>query len=269
MSSTSAGNISPLTDRQDFICFEQPLNERVRTLLRLEFLFNQVHHHLADDTVWGRRAMLHSLLDILVILRHGDMKADIIKELTEQHRALHALKQHAGVNHQRLANVLEELESVTETMHGLSAQAASALLHDKEFISQLMNRSAIPGGTCGFDLPSYQHWLGQPREHQNADVGDWLERIEPFRVATNLILRLLRTSQKPSRETAPGGIYIRNLTGPCQLLRVFVPTPGAIYPEISADKRRFSIRFMEQKCGNERTIPTRQDVKFQIAHCTV
>src|SRR5699024_8689500 len=150
--------------------------------------------------------------------------------------------QHAGVDHQRLANVLEELECVTNSMHDLSAQAASALLHDKEFISQLMNRSAIPGGTCGFDLPSYQHWLGQPHEHHSADVEDWLARINPYRNAANLILRLLRTSQKPTRETAPGGLYIRNLTSPCQLLRVFVPTPGTLYPEISADKRRFSIR---------------------------
>src|SRR5690625_3358691 len=266
MSSTSAGNISPLMDRQNFICFEQPLNERVRNLLRMEFLFIQVHHHLADYTVWGRRATLHSLLDILVVLRRGDMKTDIIKELTEQHTALHALKQHAGVDHQRLTDVLDELESATRTMHGLSAQAASTLLHDKEFIAHLVNRSAIPGGTCGFDLPSYQHWLGQPCEHQSADVEDWLARIEPYQIAASLILRLLRTSQKPSWETAPGGLYIRNLTGPCQLLRVFVPTPGTLYPQISADKRRFSIRFMEQKCGNERTIPTQHEVDFQLAH---
>lgn len=268
MSSTSANNLSAVPDTR-VICFEQPLNERVRTLLRLELLFNLAHHHLGDDTSWGRRATMSALLDILVVLSRSDLKADVIKELTEQHSVLSRLERRPGVDRHRLDQVLEELESVLNAMHKVSAQSANSLLRNTEFLSHLMNRSAIPGGTCGFDLPGYQHWLNQPETLQSADLHEWFNSIEPFRQACELILRLIRHSEKPSYESAPGGVFIYNLTEPCQMIRVFMETPSSLYPEISAGKHRFTIRFMEQQDGNERSIPTTQDVDFQLVCCSL
>lgn len=268
MSSSSANNISAVPDTR-VACFEQPLNERVRTLLRLEFLFDQARHHLADDTVWGRRATMSALLDILVVLSRSDLKADVIKELTEQHMVLSRLEKRPGVDSQRLQQILSELESVLDAMHRVSAQSANSLLRNTEFLSHLMNRSAIPGGSCGFDLPGYQHWLSQPDTLQSADLEEWFNSIEPFRRAVVLILRLIRHSEKPTYETAQGGVFIYNLEEPCQMLRVLMTSPSSLYPEISAGKHRFTIRFMEQKDGNERSIPTKQDVDFQLVCCAL
>jgi cell division protein ZapD len=268
MSGGSANRLSAVPDTR-VICFEQPLNERVRTLLRLEFLFEQAHHHLEDDSVWGRRATLNAFLDVLAVLSRSDLKADVIKELTEQHTTLSRLEARAGVDSQRLKQVLEELGKVLGDMHDVSAQSANSLLHNTEFLSQLMNRLAIPGGTCGFDLPGYQHWLRQPETLQTADLRQWFASIEPFRRAGELILRLIRYSEKPSEQTAQGGVFMYNLSEPCQMLRVLIPTPSDFYPEISAGKQRFTIRFMEQKDGNERAVPTKQSVDFRLVCCSL
>ena len=45
--------------------FEQPLNERMRTFLRLDFLYNQALHHNEMASPWGSRAAMASLIDIL------------------------------------------------------------------------------------------------------------------------------------------------------------------------------------------------------------
>ena len=37
-------------------------------------------------------------------------------------------------------------------------------LRDSEFLSAIKHRSAIPGGTCEFDLPDYYFWLSQSDE---------------------------------------------------------------------------------------------------------
>ena len=49
------------------IVYEQPLNERMRNFLRLDFLYQQaVHHHTQSDP-WSTRAAVSALLEILAI----------------------------------------------------------------------------------------------------------------------------------------------------------------------------------------------------------
>ena len=90
-----------------WVAFEQPLNERVRTFLRLETLFAQHAHHAADDSEWGLRATLHSLLDIMSVVSRSDLKVEIVKELSEQHDNLAQLAEKPGVDPQRLQSTLD------------------------------------------------------------------------------------------------------------------------------------------------------------------
>jgi len=52
--------------------YEQPLNERIRLFLRLDFLFQQIDHTLPRDAAWDSRATLASLLDILNIFSRAE-----------------------------------------------------------------------------------------------------------------------------------------------------------------------------------------------------
>ena len=68
------------------LIFEQPLNERMRTFLRVDFLYGQALYHNEVATQWGSRAAMSSLLDILAITTRGDVRSDVLKEL-ERHLA--------------------------------------------------------------------------------------------------------------------------------------------------------------------------------------
>lgn len=46
------------------VCYEQPLNERIRAVLRLEFLFEQVEQATASVSIWDSRMALQGLFDI-------------------------------------------------------------------------------------------------------------------------------------------------------------------------------------------------------------
>ena len=52
--------------------YEQPLSERMRTYLRLEYLYQQFCFYLEQPSEWGTRAVVGSLLDILAILGGND-----------------------------------------------------------------------------------------------------------------------------------------------------------------------------------------------------
>jgi len=61
--------------------FEHPLNERMRTFLRLDFLYNQALYHNEMASQWGSRAAMDCLLDVLAIATRGDIRSEVLKEL--------------------------------------------------------------------------------------------------------------------------------------------------------------------------------------------
>ena len=61
------------------VIYEQPLNERIRTFLRLEHLFDKEDHFLAHISEWDSRASLSLLLDIIDMLARSDIKTELIK----------------------------------------------------------------------------------------------------------------------------------------------------------------------------------------------
>jgi hypothetical protein len=63
------------------VLYEQPLNERIRTFLRLEYLFKQAAHHLRRDSEWDSRATLQCILEILSIFDNTNLKSEVFKEL--------------------------------------------------------------------------------------------------------------------------------------------------------------------------------------------
>lgn len=258
-----------MPDAHDVIAFEQPLNERVRTFLRLEFLFACHAHHSGDTSDYGLRARLGWLLDIFTVLSRADLKKDILKELLEQHATLTRLLSRPGVDMERLRSVLAEISSATTALQQLQMRFSANMLRDNEFLASVYNRSTVPGGTCAFDLPAYHCWLSQPAEVVQKDLQAWYADVAPFERAINLTLKLLRGSTEVSTAVAQQGVYLYSPASTYQLLRVFVPREGGLYPEISAGTHRFTIRFMTLEDINRRSSQTSADVPFQLQCCAL
>ena len=61
----------------DLLDYEQPLNERMRTFMRLAFLYRQFLYSDEVDSTWATRATISSLLEIMAILTRGDVRSEI------------------------------------------------------------------------------------------------------------------------------------------------------------------------------------------------
>ena len=136
------------------ITYEQPLNERVRTFLRLEFLFDLAQHHVTGSGYWDSRLTLGSILDVIDLLGRSDVKTELIKELERHANTLSALKTNPGVDRGRLDSILTEINSYLNELRDPACQPGLTLRRD-ELVSAIRQRNAIPGGTCNFDLPGY------------------------------------------------------------------------------------------------------------------
>lgn len=252
------------------ICYEQPLNERTRTFLRLEFLFRQAAHHLGCETDWDSRATLNCILEIVDIFANTNLKSEVIKELERHAGNLKRLDQNPAVDHAQLARLMGHINTHIDAIHDINGQVASDL-KNSEFLTSIRQRSAIPGGTCDFDLPAFHYWLQQPHEQRTRDLSSWLGSFDAIGVAIQLILGMTRDSTPLKPALAENGIYQRSLDPnlPCQLVRIEVPASLPFFAELSGGRHRFTARFLQFSAMEGRARQTDQDVEFRLACCVI
>jgi cell division protein ZapD len=251
------------------IDYEQPLNERMRTFLRLEFLHQQAQFHQRNADIWSTRAAVNSLLEILAITARGDIRGDVLKELERQMAVIHDYQSRPGADGDRVREVVANLARLRSELNSAGALFMQKL-RDSEFLNAIKHRSAIPGGTCEFDLPDYCHWLNMPYETRAATLEEWLATVRPLCDAVVELLWLTRQNTRPRREVASGGVFHLTLDKhiPCQLIRITLPAGTELFPEISGSHHRCSVRFLT--CGDVTVRPTQAtyDVPFLLTTCT-
>lgn len=245
--------------------YEYPCNERVRALLRVEYLFERLFHFARSLDAHSHQIAVATLFDLLDIADRTDLRSAVLQDLERQRIALAALREHPGVQLQALDNMLDE---ITGAAAELSAQGRVGQgLRDNEWLTSLRGRVAVPGGTSQVDMPSYYSWQQRPDADRVEDIRRWSEPFTPLYQGLALILRLLRQSGDAVDQTAREGSYQEMLAGKSfQLLRVWVNAGACIYPEMSANRYVVWVRFVQQD-NQLKPQPVTTDIPFRLARC--
>lgn len=236
--------------------------------LRIEFLNRQARFHAAAASEFGARAAVASLLEILAITGRGDVRADVLKELDRHAELLSHFQRTPGVDPERLEHLISDVDALRRQLSAAGKQFM-ATLRENEFLNTIKQRSAIPGGTCVFDLPDYAHWLSLPQKERIEQLHRWLNQLKPLCDAIDEVLWLTREANEPVEHIAPGGLYRHHLkkNEHFNLLRVLLEPGTGLYPEISAGQHRFTIRFAEWQSVDERPKQALDDVPFLLSLC--
>lgn len=252
------------------ITYEFPLNERIRVFMRLEQLFQQLSHFMIGDSVFDKRAAIDSLLDILSIFGRSDLKSELIKELDRHAKVLSQLTGNQDIDQELLQEALTELNQASRNLYNANGKVGASVMESGLFQS-ISQRSAIPGGSCSFDLPAFHYWLEQDLEEQHRDLEQWTQPFNDIRTAIDLILGFIRSSNVPREEVAQAGFFQLALdrAHPVQLIRVSVPSALNCFAEISGGKHRFSIRFMRPSSDENRPSQIQEDIPFTLTRCAV
>jgi len=240
----------------------------MRTFLRLEFLYHPMLRNSERDEDWATRATINTLLEILAILSRGDVRSEVLNELDHQLAALERYQSHSGVDGGRLDNLIHNLATSRDEISRVGTSFLQPL-KDSEFLNAIKHRSAIPGGTCEFDLPEYSHWLRQPMDRRQQDMETWIQALRPLCDGVSEALWLIRESAQPQQKMAVNGMYQHSMQkdSNCRLLRVSLSQGSPLFPEISGSQHRFTVRFLEWSTVGRRAIQTGQDVPFNLSIC--
>ncbi len=250
------------------IIYEYPLNERIRTLLRLEDLFDRMSYFVAQDSPLDHQAGLISLFEILEVASRGDLKSDLLQELDRQRLFLEALRSNPAISEEKLDEVVTEIETAFADLIASSGKTGQ-YLRENEWLMTIKQRAAIPGGICEFDLPSYHHWLHRDDAARRADLDGWLQPLKSIAASLRIVLRVLRESGKSMPLIAYSGVFQQMpMERAAQMLRLTVNRELPCVPEISANKYALNIRFILPG-SVQRTKLYEADVEFQLTYCNL
>jgi len=251
------------------IRYEHPLNERIRTLMRLEDLYRRAQFFASRTEGPDHHAALLALFEITDVAARADLKTDILQELERQKQLMAALRNNPAIDSRVLESLLADIERASGALLGQAGKAGTHL-RENEWLMTIKQRTAIPGGVCEFDLPAYHYWLNSDPAARQNDLKAWLEPFLPIHDGLAIILRLLRDNGRASRQTAYRGVFQLMLTTSkvAQLLRLTVDNDVACVPEISANKYALNIRFIGVS-GMDRGTVFDRDVAFELMFCNL
>ncbi len=219
--------------------YEFPLNEKVRTMLRLEHLFNRWDFFYAQNSYFDHHSAILTLFDIGELAIRLDLRTDLLKEVDRQINILTSNLNQIETN----KKLLQDLNASLYELQQLFSRGILAT-EDKEWLYSIKSKSMIAGGTCQFDLPSYYAWQQQHEDERRVDLIKWVTPLLCLKKSTVLILNLLRQSSFMQQEDAINGIYQKMLSGKMfQLLQININQNEVIIPEVSGNKYMITIRF--------------------------
>ena len=248
--------------------FEQPLNERIRTFMRLQQVRGRLEYHIASDSEWDTHAAVLLVLDLYDLTSRLDLKSEVMKELERQSNSLAQFSGSSEIDNSQLSGVLNEQRGFISQLHEQKGQITQHI-KNSEFLNNVRQRCAASGTACSYDLPVYHHWLSQSHATRQLALREWLAPFQTTLSAINLILDTIRLSNAFESTVAHEGFFQQSLNSmrPPQLIRVKVS--GNHFPEISGSKHRMSVRFLQYLSMEEKTPQSTGDVRFDLALCTI
>ena len=252
------------------VLYEYPFHEGIRTMLRLEHLFDRLGQLVARDAPVDHHFAIATIFEVMDVASRADLKSDLLKDL-ERHRAQYqGYRGHPHISEARLDEVTGRIDHAFAGLNALQGKAGQALAGN-DWLMSIRSRINIPGGTCEFDLPAYYAWQQHAPARRRADLMGWIATLTPLAEALQVLLALLRESGPMQRMAAPGGQYQQSLPQgrTYHLLRVRVDRSegsDGLVPEITAHRLVVSIRFMRPDADG-RLRPAGGDASFEMGLC--
>ena len=245
--------------------YELPLNERLRTFMRVEFISNRLNYFLELDDSWATRSIIHGLIEIYSILSRTDVRREVITDLDRYIYEMRKYQDSPLADEYRARELRQDLESLKVTVENSGSDYLKPL-RDNEFLNSLLHRQTLPGGKAEFDMPKYKFWLDSGRT--KSDIDQWVGVIKPVCSSIDKLLWMIRESTEAISTVAVGGFYNHQISKnhKISLVRIFLDE-NTIYPEVSGGKHLISIRFFNWGDSEENWSQTKENINFRISLC--
>ena len=247
--------------------YELPLNERLRTFMRIEFLYSRLKYFSSNlDDNWQTRTVIHTLLEIYSILSRTDVRREVLADLDRYIMQMQRFQSAPDADNNMVNDVLEDLDSIKDQVVDIGTDYLLKLRED-EFIASLLHRHTLPGGKAEFDMPKYKFFLESDKKNVVVQINRWIDVMRPICEGIDKLMWIIRESNEPIATVAVGGQYNHQIERRTQISLVRIITNDTnVYPEISGGRHLIAVRFFNQNRDGE-YVQFEDNVEFKISLC--
>ena len=247
--------------------YELPLNERLRTFMRIEFLYSRLKYFSSKlDDNWQTRTVIHTLLEIYSILSRTDVRREVLADLDRYIIQMQRFQSAPEADNNMVNDVLEDLDSIKDQVVDIGTDYLLKLRED-EFIASLLHRHTLPGGKAEFDMPKYKFFLESNKKNVVLQINSWIDVMRPICEGIDKLMWIIRESNEPIATVAVGGQYNHQIERRTQISLVRIITNDTnVYPEISGGRHLIAVRFFNQNRDGE-YVQFEDNVEFKISLC--
>jgi len=233
------------TNKKDNILFEIPLNNRARSLLRLERIFKETSRYIEIATPSAHYYVLKQIFILIEFFDRGDFKAEIIKALDKEIAYFAKLKNNPAVDLSKLQVFIKQLDQLNRWAKTQRGKLGNQLLKD-EFLAAAQKRLNLPSARLSFDAPNVKLFLTMDIDYRKKRLREWMKTFKGVQTTIEVILRLRRETGRDETVFAEDGHYQEEMKkDQYQFIAITLPSAALIYPEVSTGSSRFSIHFKQ------------------------
>jgi len=117
----------PLPNCPALIVYEYPLNESMRTMLRLEHLFDRLGQLIERDSPVDHHHALATIFEIMDVGSRADLKSDLLKDLERHKLQLNGYRGNPSISEDALDAVVARIDSAFGNLNELPGKAGAGL----------------------------------------------------------------------------------------------------------------------------------------------
>ena len=226
------------------IIYEQPTNEIIRLLMKLEYLLSKYKFHYSQTSIWSIKEAINTLFEFTELSSRNNIKLVLLKEISLSKDLLVKLEQNGYIDENTFKKYNLILSEQENKIHQLKDNIFNKIL-ENEFALSIKNKAYFPAGDNFFDLPSYLNFLTFNKNKIYTSLDMWFENYPVINDTINAILELKRRSSSFEECVAVDGFYEvnydKNLN--LEIIRIKMDKDMNVYPIVSLNNRKISILF--------------------------
>tara|TARA_B100001564_G_scaffold150858_1_gene126840 strand:- start:386 stop:1159 length:774 start_codon:yes stop_codon:yes gene_type:complete len=252
-----------LSDNQVSI-YEEPVQEKVRKFLKLEYLFDRIFYFKSKEDKRDNYNALSAFSELYEILSRSDIKSELIREIETHNTYFSKIKniEQSQADENKLNSVLEKQELLLKLIYNVESNYLDYLEDD------VLYKTIIKNCFSTLQPASIEFWLTRDIMLRETQIDLWLEPLLFIKKSVDFILQIIRKSGTFNDKLAEKGFYIEKLN-PIKnilLVRITLTSDLYYYPQISVGKQRLNIMFMSKDDKNN-LIRYQDDVPFILTTC--
>ena len=252
------------------IIYEHPVTEQAKVLNKIEVTYLKIESLIRARKKHFFANIIFLIIELETLISGQEFRIDIQKVLNKKKNFLVSLISNPEVNYEILEKTLEELEETDKRLRYLEVPPGSNLQKD-HFVQSIKSKYNLKGAAYNFELTHLNYWAHRDLEMQLDRIEFWLEDLIPIVKTAELILRISRKSGPKSICTAECGFYqyINERQTNLDLMQIRVHPSLREFPEITGNKHKFLIRFLEENGSQLKPLQATKPITFELVLMTL